>query len=85
MESKDRLLTVQELAAYLAVPVATVYQWRWRGEGPPGFPGRAARPLPLERRPGVGRPPTSRLRRLKICRRRPVRSEASGRDHGRHN
>jgi excisionase family DNA binding protein len=37
MESKDRLLTVQELAAYLAVPIATLYQWRWRGEGPPGF------------------------------------------------
>ncbi len=37
MEHRDRLLTVQELAEYLAVPVATIYQWRYRREGPPGF------------------------------------------------
>ena len=37
METLDRLLTVQELADYLGVPVATLYQWRHRGEGPPGF------------------------------------------------
>ena len=27
-------LTIGELAAYLGVPVATVYAWRSRGEGP---------------------------------------------------
>ena len=37
MERRDQLLTVQELAEYLAVPVATIYQWRYRKEGPPGF------------------------------------------------
>lgn len=37
MEQRDRLLTVQELAEYLNVPVATLYQWRYRREGPLGF------------------------------------------------
>ncbi|MGH8936986.1 MAG: helix-turn-helix transcriptional regulator [Acidimicrobiia bacterium] len=37
MEALDRLLSVQELARYLDVPVATIYAWRYRGEGPPGF------------------------------------------------
>src|SRR5690606_15901439 len=37
MEQRARLLTVQELADYLGVPVATLYQWRHRREGPPGF------------------------------------------------
>lgn len=37
MEHFDRLLTVQELANYLGVPVATIYAWRYRHEGPPGF------------------------------------------------
>jgi excisionase family DNA binding protein len=37
MEQRARLLTVQELAEYLGVPVATLYQWRHRREGPPGF------------------------------------------------
>ena len=37
MESLDRLLTVEDLADYLGVPVTTLYQWRYRGEGPPGF------------------------------------------------
>lgn len=37
MERLDRLLTVQELANYLGVPVATIYAWRYRHEGPPGF------------------------------------------------
>ena len=37
MEPLDRLLTVQELADYLEVPVATIYAWRYRREGPPGF------------------------------------------------
>jgi excisionase family DNA binding protein len=37
MESRDRLLTVEDLAEYLEVPVATVYAWRYRDAGPPGF------------------------------------------------
>lgn len=37
MEHKDRLITVQELADYLEVPVKTLYAWRYRREGPPGL------------------------------------------------
>jgi excisionase family DNA binding protein len=37
MEPVDRLLTVQDLADYLDVPVATIYGWRYRRRGPPGF------------------------------------------------
>jgi excisionase family DNA binding protein len=29
-----RLLSVQEVAELLQVPVKTIYQWRYRGEGP---------------------------------------------------
>lgn len=36
-EEIDRLLSPQELAAYLGVPLATVYGWRYRGNGPPGI------------------------------------------------
>jgi excisionase family DNA binding protein len=37
MEHIDRLLTVQDLADYLGVSVATIYAWRYRQLGPPGF------------------------------------------------
>lgn len=37
METLDRLLTTQQLADYLGVPVATLYAWRYTGDGPPGF------------------------------------------------
>ena len=37
MEHIDRLLTVQDLADCLGVPVATIYAWRYRRRGPPGF------------------------------------------------
>jgi len=43
MDGLDRLLSIGELAKYLGVPVATLYAWRHRGEGPPGF--RAGRHL----------------------------------------
>ena len=33
----EPLLTAQELASYLDVPLKTLYSWRYRGEGPPGF------------------------------------------------
>lgn len=36
-EESDRLLSPQELATYLGVPLATVYGWRYRGNGPPGI------------------------------------------------
>lgn len=31
----DRLWGVEDVSAYLGVPVKTLYQWKWRGEGPP--------------------------------------------------
>jgi len=37
MELPDRLLTVKDLAKYLGVPATTLYQWRYRREGPRGF------------------------------------------------
>lgn len=37
MDSLDRLLTVEDLAEYLGVPVATLYAWRYHRQGPPGF------------------------------------------------
>ncbi|WP_405146363.1 helix-turn-helix domain-containing protein [Sphaerisporangium sp. NBC_01403] len=36
MKTLDRLWTVNEVAAYLGVPVGTLYQWRCRRIGPPG-------------------------------------------------
>jgi len=33
----DRLLSVDELADYLEVPVKTIYTWRHRNTGPKGF------------------------------------------------
>lgn len=32
-----RYLTPMDLAALLDVPIGTIYQWRSRGGGPPGF------------------------------------------------
>ncbi len=37
MEHENRLMGVGELAAYLGVPVKTLYAWRTRNQGPPGF------------------------------------------------
>ena len=34
---EDRLLSVGDLAAYLGVPVKTLYQWRHKGIGPRGL------------------------------------------------
>jgi predicted DNA-binding transcriptional regulator AlpA len=33
----DRLLTIEQLAAHLQVPVKTLYDWRHRGIGPKGL------------------------------------------------
>ncbi|PPK70264.1 helix-turn-helix domain-containing protein [Actinokineospora auranticolor] len=35
LRSIDRLWTVDDVSAYLGVPAKTLYQWKWRGEGPP--------------------------------------------------
>jgi len=51
MDTSDRLLTTQQLAEYLAVPVATLYAWR---RGSTGVSGGKAHPLPLERCRPVG-------------------------------
>ena len=37
MNDLEPLLTAQDLADFLHVPLATIYAWRYRGEGPPGF------------------------------------------------
>jgi excisionase family DNA binding protein len=34
---EDPLLSPKQVAELLSVPVATIYQWRYRSEGPPGF------------------------------------------------
>lgn len=40
----DRLMTIEEVAGYLQVPVKTLYDWRHRGCGPRGMRvGRYAR------------------------------------------
>jgi excisionase family DNA binding protein len=31
---EERLLTVEDLAAFLQVPTRTIYQWRHRNQGP---------------------------------------------------
>ena len=33
--SIDRLWGAEEVSVYLGVPVKTLYQWKWRSEGPP--------------------------------------------------
>ena len=33
----DRLLSIQEVSTLLQVPVATLYQWRFKREGPPAM------------------------------------------------
>ena len=36
-ERGDRLLSIPELAHYLGVPTATIYQWRHHRRGPAGY------------------------------------------------
>ncbi|RSN12279.1 excisionase [Streptomyces sp. WAC 05977] len=35
MDSIDPLWSVEDFADYLRVPVKTLHQWKWLGEGPP--------------------------------------------------
>jgi excisionase family DNA binding protein len=37
MRDIERLMTLRDLSDMLGVPVATLYAWRHRGEGPPGY------------------------------------------------
>jgi excisionase family DNA binding protein len=37
MNQLEPLLSAQDLADFLDVPLATIYAWRYRGDGPPGF------------------------------------------------
>lgn len=37
MYQVDELFTPKELSVYLEIPVATLYAWRYRGQGPRGF------------------------------------------------
>ena len=37
MQRLEPLISAQDLAEYLAVPVATFYAWRYRRQGPPGL------------------------------------------------
>lgn len=34
---REKLMSVDELSDYLGIPVATLYQWRHKGTGPPAF------------------------------------------------
>jgi excisionase family DNA binding protein len=36
-DTTRRLLSPHEVAAFLGVPLQTIYGWRYRGEGPPGY------------------------------------------------
>ena len=36
-EPGEALLSVAELAAYLGIPVATIYRWRYQHQGPVGY------------------------------------------------
>jgi predicted DNA-binding transcriptional regulator AlpA len=36
-QTGDRLWSVNDTAAFLGVPVGTLYQWRCRGEGPRSY------------------------------------------------
>lgn len=37
MSNSDDLMKPEEVAAMLGVPVGTLYQWRYRSEGPPSM------------------------------------------------
>jgi excisionase family DNA binding protein len=37
LPENDRLMTVDALAEYLGLPIATIYKQRSEGTGPPGF------------------------------------------------
>lgn len=46
--SATHWMTPEELSIYIGIPVATLYQWRYRGEGPPA--AKVGRHLRYQRR-----------------------------------
>lgn len=58
MKILERLWSIGETAAYLGVPVATLYDWRYRETGPPSHRvGRHVRYVPNEVHAWVERQP----------------------------
>jgi excisionase family DNA binding protein len=48
-EERERLLSPHEVAAFLGVPLQTIYRWRYLHEGPPGYRvGRHVRYRPAD-------------------------------------
>ena len=37
MEDLERLMSINEVADILGIPAATLYGWRYKGEGPRGY------------------------------------------------
>lgn len=37
MSDGERLMSLAEVADHLGVPIKTLYTWRSRGQGPPGY------------------------------------------------
>lgn len=55
----DPLWTAAELSHYLGVPVQTLYQWKWLGQGPPVHKiGRHLRYDPTEVRAWIAASPS---------------------------
>lgn len=49
MITTETLWTAKDAAAFLRLPIKTLYQWSWRGEGPPVHKvGRHLRYVPDE-------------------------------------
>ena len=49
-EGREPLWSVADVAAYLGIPVNTLYQWRYLGNGPRSYRSRTVGPV----RPGRG-------------------------------
>ena len=37
MEDLEKLMSINEVAEILGIPAATLYGWRYKGEGPRGY------------------------------------------------
>lgn len=56
-DASEGLWSVDDVSTYLGIPVKTLYQWKWRGEGPPVRKiGRHLRYVPAEVRAWVLQP-----------------------------
>jgi excisionase family DNA binding protein len=54
-QKMERLLSVDEVAEFLGIPVATLYQWRHKGAGPDAYRVGRAPPVRAGRRPRMAR------------------------------